>query len=181
LGLREATVREFEAGAWHGGGFLKGTVAVRLHDLDGAPLGYAGRILDPERVSRDRKWNWPPRYPKSQLLYNWHRAQSHRASGLIVVEGFWSVMKLAQAGYRNVVALGGAAVTNRHAALLATAAQVILMLDGDVAGVTASDQLIARRVHPRLQAVRLPEGQDPADLPEGMLVRILTPIIRAPL
>ena len=38
LHIREDNLLLFEAGSWSGGGFLGGTVAVRLHDLQGKPI-----------------------------------------------------------------------------------------------------------------------------------------------
>lgn len=180
MGLKEATVRAFEAGAWHGFGFLAGTVAVRLHDLEGRPLGYAGRLLDPERVRREGKWRLPPGYPKTRLLYNWHRARCHLGHGLVVVEGFWSIMKLAQAGYPNAIALGGIVITRPQVALLSRTSQVVLMLDGDPPGERATQRYVSERIHHRLVVVRPPAGKDPADLNEDALVRLLTPALSRP-
>lgn len=44
-GISPAAARLFEAGAWKGRGFLQGCIGVRLYDLQGNPLGYAGRRL----------------------------------------------------------------------------------------------------------------------------------------
>jgi DNA primase len=175
LAITEETLRWFEAGAWHGHGFLEGTVAVRLHDLQGNPLGYAGRRLDPVAASQWGKWKWPSGYPKSQLLWNWHRVEPSRPDGVIVVEGPWSVMKLRQAGYSNAVALGGVHVSSTQMALLKGAPKITLLLDGDIAGDRATVRNLAARFHPHIRAVRPPEGQDPADLTETELLRLLKP------
>jgi DNA primase len=173
LALREDTLRRFEAGAWHGRGFLEGTVAVRLHDLRGNPLGYAGRRLDPEAVRRWGKWKWPPGYPKARGLWNWHRVDPDRADGLIVVEGPWSVMKLLQAGFTNAVALGGVGVSPVQAGLLQRAPSLTLMLDGDEAGERASGRHVADAIHRHMHVVRPPQGLDPADLTQTQLVELL--------
>ncbi len=86
-GLSAHTLQRFEAGVWHGRGFLEGMAAVRLFDLRGLPLGYAGRRLDSEAARRHGKWKWPSAFPKSTTLYNWHRAWPQAERGLIVVEG----------------------------------------------------------------------------------------------
>lgn len=171
--LRADTLRRFEAGAWRGGGFLAGMVAVRLHDPRGDPLGYAGRRLDPADVQRSGKWKWPPGFPKGGCLYNWHRAEGHLDRGLIVVEGFWSVMKLAQEGWPAAVALGGVHVSSVQKSLLARARHLWLFLDGDDVGQTATDRLVRTVLHPRLTSVRCPAGLDPADLPGEALAGLL--------
>lgn len=169
MGLRPLTVEHFEAGAWHGQGFLQGMVAVRLHDADGRPLGYAGRRLDPDEVRRLGKWKFPPRYPKAGSLFGWHRTRSARVAGLIVVESPWSTMKLWQAGLPNAVALCGVRVSDLQREALAQAARILLILDGDDAGEEATHRLVRRQIHPRLAVARPPWGTDPADLEEVTL------------
>lgn len=175
LRIHDATLRLFEAGAWPGEGFLHGTVAVRLHDLDGRPLGYAGRRLDRAAVRRWGKWKWPPGFPKAQLLWNWHRVAPDDADGLTVVEGPWSVMKLWQAGIRNTVALCGAHVSYAQIALLKRARRVTLLLDGDATGRQATARNLASSFHPELRAIHLADGWDPADLTEDHLNELLKP------
>lgn len=175
LHIREDTLRLFEAGSWWGPGFLQGTVAVRLHDLHGHPIGYAGRRLDPADIARWGKWKWPPGFPKSKLLLNWHRAVSEGHRSLVVVESAWSVMKLWQAGFRNVVALAGSCISTHQAQLLRLATSVTLFLDGDPAGHRATAQSLASRFHPYLRAIYPPEGLDPADLTEPHLRELLKP------
>lgn len=169
--LAPSILRAFEAGAWHGRGFLEGTVAVRLHDLDGLPVGYAGRRLNADEVAQWGKWKFPPGYPKGQLLYGWHRTRSYLRHGLIVVEGAWSVMKLWQAGLPNAVALGGTMLTAQQHHLLRQASRLVLFLDGDTAGRAASKRLAA--LHPDLCVVDCPAVQDPADLEEPELRRVI--------
>lgn len=176
LQIAPATLSHFEAGAWHGRGWLEGTVAVRLHDLDGRPLGYAGRRLDPEQIERLGKWKWPPAFPKGRLLYNWHRVRPHLARGqdLIVVEGAWSVMKLWQAGFPNAVALCGCAATAEQLSLISRAKRVLLFLDGDDAGRAGTERLLGANACSNLSVVTCPSGQDPADLSEPTLRDLLT-------
>ena len=79
----------FEAGAWHGPGFLKDCIGVRLHDPKGNPLGYAGRRLNLQDIKTLGKWKFPNGFPKSSMLYNYHRVRSHIGRGLVVVECPW--------------------------------------------------------------------------------------------
>ena len=163
-GISVATASRFEAGAWHGGGFLAGCVAVRLHDLDGRPLGYAGRRMDASMAKTAGKWKLPPRLPKAALLYGWHRVAGSPAEGLVVVEGPWAVMRLAQLGL-SAVALLGARASEQQCALLATTDRVVVMLDGDAAGREGARRLgclLGDRVD--LRVFELPGGADPDDL-----------------
>ena len=84
-GIRPDTARRFEAGAYHGRGFLAGCVGVRLHDHRGRPLGYLARRLDPEQARRRGKYKLPPALPKSRLLYNLHRTCAIQRSSSVLV------------------------------------------------------------------------------------------------
>lgn len=168
-GITAHTAALFEAGAYRGNGFLADSIAVRLHDLEGRPLGYAARRLQADDILRRGKWAWPPGFPKSELLYNWHRACLHLEAGLIVVEGLWSVMRLTQAGFPNVVALGGTAISPLQARLLARTPRILLLLDGDCAGRSAAARHRQRRIHPRLVIRHPPESRDPAELGDDEL------------
>ena len=174
-GITAPTAALFEAGAYRGNGFLADSIAVRLHDLDGRPLGYAARRLQADDILRRGKWAWPPGFPKSELLYNWHRVCSDLEGSLIVVEGVWSVMRLTQAGIPNVVALGGTAISPQQARLLARAPQILLLLDGDYAGRSAAACHYQRRIHPRLLIRHPPESHDPAELADDELRALVLP------
>lgn len=163
------TATLFEAGAYPGNGFLANSIAVRLHDLEGRPLGYAARRLQADDILRRGKWAWPPAFPKAELLYNWHRVGRHLQQGLIVVEGIWSVMRLTQAGFPNVVALGGTAISPQQACLLARAPRILLLLDGDCAGRSAAARHYQCRIHPRLVIRHPSESHDPADIGDDEL------------
>jgi DNA primase len=175
LGLTPATVHRFEAGAWQGPGFLEATVAVRLHDPAGNPLGYAGRRLDTAAIARWGKWKWPPGFPKALTLWNWHRIQPTSARGVILVEGPWSVMKLWQAGFDNAVALCGLGISYQQRQLLSQSRHITLFLDGDQAGIRASARHAASKFHPHLRVVQPPPDRDPADLSQSQLLRLLKP------
>lgn len=175
LGLRPDTLSFFEAGAWAGQGFLEGMVALRLHDNDGNPLGYAGRRLDPVKIARHGKWKLPARFPKRQILYSWHRVQNDLLRGLILVEGPWDLMKLHQAGFSNTVALTGTFLSPHHQALLSRASKLTLFFDGDAVGQRATDQMHRACIHPRLELIHCPVGRDPAQLCEEELRQLLRP------
>jgi DNA primase len=155
--------------------FLQGTVAVRLHDMQGQPIGYCGRRLDPEAISRWGKWRFPARFPKSQLLYNAHRALTHRHRGIVLVECPWAAMRLTQAAISGVVALLGTTITpTQLAAWLAPAPAVLLLLDGDQAGCTAA-KAIARALTPQttVHIHQLPPEKEPEDLSDVELAALV--------
>lgn len=161
-GIRPATARAFDAGLHRGCGFLRGCVAVRLHDHQGQPVGYAGRVLDPD-CARLGKWRLPARLPKRTLLFNLHRVRQRLRHGLVLVEDPWSVMRLAQIDV-PAVALLGTALSTHQAELLAPAARVLIMLDADAAGRLAAREIRSRLAPAQIAVAELPEGHDPDQL-----------------
>jgi len=163
------TARKFEAGAYCGAGFLQGCVAVRLHDHLGNPLGYAGRRIQPNMVKSLGKWKFPKGFPKSKLLYNYHRIRHMVKKGIVLVECPWAVMRLSQIGI-PAVALLGTYLSQTQRKLLSNAPRVIIMLDGDPAGKKG-----ATRIKHILQSdtcvsiAALPSGLDPDDLSDHQL------------
>jgi len=171
-GIDVATAAHFEVGAWHGRGFLSGCIGVRLHDLDGRPLGYAGRRISPPADRQIGRWKLPSRLPKASLLYGWHRVVPGDRQRLVVVEGVWGVLRLAQVGV-PAVALLGAHASARQCAMLASAKRVVVMLDGDRAGRAGTRRLV-ERLNGRgdVRVVEVGEGVDPDDLGDGQLVAV---------
>jgi len=161
-GIRPATARAFDAGLYRGSGFLRGCVAVRLHDHQGHPVGYTGRVLDPH-CARLGKWRLPPRLPKRTLLFNLHRVRHCLQHGLVLVEDPWSVMRLAQIDV-PAVALLGTALSTHQAEFLASAARVLVMLDGDAVGRLAARDLRSRLAPAQIAVAELPDGHDPDQL-----------------
>jgi len=163
-GIWQETASTFEVGAYQGPGWLRDCIGVRLFDLEGRALGYAGRRLDDAESRQYGKWKFPRGLPANELLYNYQRARGQLHRGLLVVECVWGVMRLHQLGV-PAVALLGVQLSEQRRALLRQASRVVLMLDGEPAGWEASRRL-ARALAPRVEVrvVSLPEGQDPDDL-----------------
>jgi DNA primase len=168
-GIGAETARKYEVGAYRGGGWLKGCLGVRLFEPGGDPVGYAGRRLEPEEISRYGKWKFPPGLPASQLLYNYHRIQGQLNEGLWVTECPWGVLRLAQLNV-PAVALFGLHLSDRRQELLSKATRVTLLLDGDLPGREASRRLkaVLKRVV-EVRVVALPEGLDPDELTDAEL------------
>jgi DNA primase len=171
-GITPLTAKRFEAGAYDAPGFLNGCIGVRLHDLQGHPIGYTGRRLHPKHVQLYGKWKLPPALPKSALLYNFHRASSYTHKALVIVEGPWDVMRLAQLSIPAVALLGIHLSTTQHD-LLRTIQCVILMLDGDYAGRRAATRIRnALELNTKVHTINLPLDHDPDDLTDDQLSSI---------
>jgi DNA primase len=168
------TARYFEAGTTRSSPFLKNTAAVRLHDIQGRPLGYCARLLLADQIARSGKWRFPKHFPKAHVLYNAHRAEPFRHEGIIVVECPWAVMRLRQAGIPNAVSLLGTQLFKDQIVWLAKAPGILLLLDGDHAGRQAS-----ARIAKSLQTLTtvythlLPDNKEPEDLSDRSLASIV--------
>ncbi len=130
--------------------------------------GFGGRVVDqgePKYLnSSDSAY-----FNKGKLLYGFEasRMPIARQKCAVLVEGYLDLLALAQVGFTNVVATCGTAFTPDQAKLLRRGARdVILMFDGDRAGLKAAvrsaDIALRHGLEPRI--VRLPTGKDPADV-----------------
>lgn len=174
-GIAAHTAQRFEVGAWHGYGFLAGCVGVRIHDIAGRPLGYAGRRLDPDDALRHGKWKFPSGFPKSEVLYGAHRSLSRETSTVAVTECPWGVLRLAQLGI-PAVALLGTSLSSVHRQHLAAARRVLILFDGDPAGRAAGQRALALLEEvTQVRVVTLPNGADPDDLNDSQLESLLRP------
>jgi DNA primase len=170
-----STALRYEAGTTNKGSFLRGTVAVRLHDLSGQPLGYCGRYLDHETIIRWGKWRFPKNFPKKNILYNAHRALCSGKQGIIVVECPWAVMRLAQAGINSAVALLGTTISPAQISWLSKAPKVLLLLDGDQPGRKAASAIAnILRHNTNIFIHYLPNDMEPEDLSDKQLISIVS-------
>lgn len=167
-GIRPEIARRFQVGAFYGDGMLAGCVAVRLFDPKGAPLGYAGRRLDPEMARTHGKWKLPCGLPRNTLLYGYHTLHLLHC-GLVLVEGPWGVLRLAQLGI-PAVALLGAHFSPTQQSLLRDLPRLVILMDGDKAGRSATTTI--RQKLPNAAVIDLPDGLDPDDLDDHDLVKI---------
>jgi DNA primase catalytic core len=162
----------FGVGYYAGSGFLRHRIVFPIHDNEGPLVAYAGRSID----GSEPRYLFPPGFRKSQVVFNLHRAVGEAAECAIVVEGFFDCLRVHQAGYRNVVALMGANLSDAQEKLLRERfQQLVLMLDGDEAGRRASQQVAARlRGKVSLSMVGLPSGRQPDQLSNEEIERILS-------
>ena len=138
-----------------------------LYDLTGNIVGYNGRIYD-NNDSTNKYINSRETdiFKKGELLFNYHRAKENTRNYkfVIIVEGQIDAIRCYQAGYKNVVASLGTAITKQHAMLLRRLSDnIVLCFDGDKAGEKATNSAIEELsklgIDPKI--VRLPNNMDP--------------------
>jgi len=108
-------------------------------------VGFGGRIMDKQDSvdkSEAKYVNTPETglFHKSDNLYGLNLARKARKAELIIVEGYMDVLAMHQFGFTNTVGVLGTALNESHVRLLKNAGctSVILILDGDEAGVRAT-------------------------------------------
>jgi DNA primase len=178
-GFTSETVARFGVGLCTGKGIMAGRIAIPIHNEHGELVAYAGRWpgIPPEG---EGKYKLPTGFHKSLVVFNLHRARDFaKDSGLIVVEGFFDCMKVAQAGFPNVVALMGSAMTEAQEELIAAAVgpqgSVALMLDEDDAGWKGREDALSRlssRVYVKVIGLG-EEGRQPDSMHEEELARVM--------
>lgn len=165
-GLTVETLQHFDVG-YCSRGIMRGLICFPIHDEDGQLVAYAGRRLRPSDIKQYGKYKLPTGFRKELVLYNLHRCREKIAEqGVVLLEGFFTVLKLYEAGIGNVVASMGCELSDHQATLLKTAKDVIVLYDGDEAGGSgaelAKEKLEGKGVKVRL--ARLPQGTKPDDL-----------------
>ncbi|EAQ77940.1 DNA primase [Blastopirellula marina DSM 3645] len=150
---------------------FKGRVIFPIHDVQGRTIGFGGRILPQNTDVKAAKYVNSPEtklFSKSDNLYALDLARDaiSETRSAIVVEGYTDVIALQQAGIRNVVAVLGTALGERHIHLLRRYAdRIYLLLDGDEAGQRRTNEILELFVSEQadLRIVTLPDQLDPCD------------------
>lgn len=111
-------------------------------DLRGNVIAFGGRVID---GSGPKYLNSPdtPVFKKSRNLFSLNFAKGAKSERLILAEGYMDVISINQAGFENVVATLGTALTSEQARLMAQyAKEVIIAYDSDGAGQQATHRAI---------------------------------------
>lgn len=143
-----------------------------IHDARGRAVAFGGRAMSADVPAKYLNSPETPLFHKGALLFNHHNARkaAHDTGQVIVVEGYIDVIAMTLAGFPQVVAPLGTALTEDQLGLLwRMSGEPVICLDGDKAGRKAAGRAIDLAL-PLLEPGRslsfalLPEGQDPDDL-----------------
>jgi DNA primase len=184
-GFSDLTLRNFHLGY----SVKQDMVIVPMHDLKGKPLGFIGRSIQGKAFKNSDG------LPKSETLFNIHRARNTGAESVIVCESSFDVMRLHQAGFANAVAILGDGFNDKLAAQISrTFSTVIIMTDdddvashhgknpGEILGLSIQNTLSNQMVqwaHSGLNT-RFPPGiKDIGDMDDAMIRQCVTGAVYA--
>ena len=162
---RAGLVRERSSGGHYD--FFRNRLMIPIRDHRGKVVGFGGRILSNEEP---KYFNTPesPVYDKSSTLFGLGEAVDtiRKEERALIVEGYFDVMGLAANGVTNAVASCGTALTpNQLRILKRHTPAIVLVYDGDAAGVDAAcrglDLFLEQGLWPLF--IGLPDGMDPDD------------------
>jgi DNA primase len=136
-----------------------------IYDASSRVAGFGGRVIG----SGEPKYLNSPEtiaFTKGRMLYglNWAGNAIRRADRVLLVEGYFDLVRLVVSGIEEVVAPLGTALTPEQAALVTRYSKnVFLVYDSDKAGLKATfraaEELLQHRASVRV--VTLPSGEDP--------------------
>ncbi len=163
---------------------------IPIRDGRGRVIGFGARALRKEDQPKYLNSPQSPLFDKSKTLFalDMARREIRETETAIIVEGYMDAMQAHQAGFRNVIAQMGTALTDDQLqSLRRYAERLILALDPDEAGASATmrglnvareslnqtdtallgpdgSMRAASRMGIDMRVIVMPEGQDPDDL-----------------
>jgi DNA primase len=171
-GLTAETAQVFGVGYFGGKGSMHGRIVIPIHNEHGDLVAYAGRAID----GSEPRYKLPAGFHKSLELFNLHRATGDRKNQgcVVVVEGFFDCIKVAQAGFACVALMGSSMSAQQEGLLAHHFNKVCLLLDGDEAGKTATDECLLR-LGPRMwvRVANVPDVKQPDQLSAEELRQLL--------
>ena len=164
-----------------------------IRSATGKMAGFGARALSPDDMPKYLNSPKTELFDKSQLLYGMDlaRREMRALNQAVIVEGYMDVIALHQAGFKNVVASMGTALTEEQFGILKrTTRNIVLALDADQAGQNATLRGLetARRsmdegldisfdsrglmryerfLKADIRVTTLPEGMDPDEIVNG--------------
>ena len=172
LGIEEGVLLQAGLAAQRDDGSViprfRGRLLFPIHNLRGRLVGLGGRLLGP---GEPKYLNSPETdiFHKGKQLYNLHQAKGaiRKEESVLLVEGYFDVIRLSLAGIEHVVAPLGTALTPEQATLLKRFAPAATILyDSDLPGLRATfragDELLRHAI--RVRVATLPPGEDPDTL-----------------
>jgi len=137
-----------------------------IHSYSGKVIGFGGRAFNPKAKSKYLNSGETLIYDKSKVLYGLDisKQEINKANKCFIVEGYTDVIAMHQNGIKNVVSASGTALGSNQIGLIKRSTNnVVLLYDGDSAGVKASIRSIdlCLKAEMNVKIASFPQGEDP--------------------
>ena len=163
-GLSKNTLKYFDVGGLYKDSVQIERIIIPVRDDKGQLIGIQGRRIDEVKDVKYRTEG----FDKGEILYNLDRAKDYlgRSPTLILVEGVTDVWTLWEMDYYNVVSSLGVGLSPSQIALLIKyAMNIIVLFDGDPAGLKGFRQLKKEGgMGLNIYKIDIPDEKDPADV-----------------
>lgn len=172
-GFKKKLIKKFGIG-YSDKGMMKGRIAFQIHNENGELIAYSGRWAHDESPEDVPRYLLPKGFEKSKVLYNLHRVLEKGSDTVVIVEGFWSVLRLHNEGIPCVSTFGDS-VSDAQAELLVKHGfkNVILIYDGDEGGrigTQSSLPILAEKLF--VKTVALEDGIKPDTMSDEILTTL---------
>lgn len=146
--------------------FFRDRIMFPITDSQGRPVGLAGRLLQSDMGPKYINTPDSPLFRKGTLLYGLSTAKAaiRKEEESYVVEGYMDAIAMHQAGFANVVASMGTALTNEQASAISRyTRRIIFAYDADAAGSAATVRGIEifEKAGLFVRIMDIPVGEDP--------------------
>jgi DNA primase len=122
---------------------FRNRVMFPIVDIRGNVIGFGGRVMD-QSTPKYLNTAQTPVFDKGRNLFSLNFAKDAGTKVMILAEGYMDVIAINQAGFPNVVATLGTAITPDQARRISQyASEVIIAYDSDSAGQKATQKAIA--------------------------------------
>ncbi len=158
---------------------FRNRLMIPIRDDRGRLIAFGARTMDPDDNAKYLNSPQSALFDKSKVLFGLDTAKKtiREQEMAVIVEGYMDVIQAQQAGFLNVIAQMGTAMTEAQLKLIAPryARKVILALDSDAAGQSATRRSLetaratleadfAGRMAIDIRVLQIPEAKDPDDL-----------------
>ncbi|MBF0516751.1 MAG: DNA primase [Nitrospirae bacterium] len=146
--------------------FHRDRIVFPIHNASGDIVAFGGRAIEKDFEPKYLNSPETPIFQKKRVLFGLNAAKEamKTAKHAIIVEGYIDVVMCHQYGFANVVAPLGTALTEDHVRLLQRfTKEVIVVFDGDEAGIRAAKRAMPVILKEGLvvKALLLPHNSDP--------------------
>jgi len=157
---------------------FRSRLMIPIRDERGRMVGFGARALAAEDNPKYLNSPQSPIFDKSKLLFalNFAAPAIRESETVVIVEGYLDAIQAHQAGYGNIVAQMGTALTESQIKLVAPrwTTKVVLALDSDAAGQNATRRSLevaratlqadyAGRLGVEFRVLSVPDAKDPDD------------------